>query len=228
MALASDRGAEFTSRALALHVLSGMNASEGRWQRTLSRFNAGALKAVADKLDLPPIITWMMVAGRHTRGLAAMLPLVLEATDNATDIQIMEIAVGDARTFAEKPLFGVPSCSADQYTRVGKAAIAEFTRTIKQKHPQFFDSTPDARGHSRLLGMAIFHFEGSKLDRWIENRALAQYREQIERAELQALGLPDPETHEQLYRILETESRLLWKIRKSYLSTAYGTGQESR
>ncbi len=115
------------SRALALHLLSGMSVREGRWPRTLSRFNAGGLKAVARKLNLPPVIAWMLIEGRHTVGLAAMLPLAMEAvadTDHHTEL----MDAGEAKTFAERAVLGIPACAADQYTRVGKGAIGEFTK----------------------------------------------------------------------------------------------------
>jgi hypothetical protein len=225
VALASDRGAEFTSRALALHLLSGMSVQEGRWRRTLSRFNAAALKAVARKLHLPPVIAWMLIEGRNTVGLAAMLPLVVEAVADTTDFQIRQIDAGEPKAFAERLVVGVPACTADQYTRTGKAVIGEFTKAIKDKHPRFFENAPDARSHAKLVGMAIFHFEGSKLDRWIETKATAEYRQQIERIELQSLGLPDSESQVELYRILEVESELLWQIRQSHLRAAYGRGR---
>jgi hypothetical protein len=198
-----------------------MSAQEGRWHRTLSRFNAGALKTLAKKLGLPQLIAWMLIEGRNTSGLAGMLPLVLEAATNGGDLQIKE-SEGGEQVFAEKPILGVPACSVDMYTRVGKAAFADFTKVIRQKHPRFFESISDARSHSKLVGMAIFHVEGSKLDRWLENKALAEYRERVEQAELHALGLPDRASRQPLYRILETERRLLWKIRQFHLRAMFG------
>ena len=224
IALASDRGAAVTSRALALHMLTGMSVREGRWPRTLSRFNASGLNAVAENLDLPPVLAWMLIAGRHTAGLAAMLPLVMEAVVGATDLHIGQMDAGEATVFAEKPVMGLPACTADQYTRVGKAAIAEFAKAIREKHPSFFDNAPDTRNHSKLIAMAIFHFEGSKLDRWLECKAVAECRERIELVELRDLGLADPEARQQLYRILETEGELLWKIRKAHFRAAFGKG----
>jgi hypothetical protein len=224
VALASDRSAEVASRALALHLLSGMSVREGRWPRTLSRFNAVALKAVARKLHLPPVIAWMMIEGRNTAGLAAMLPLVMEAVAG-TDPHTELLDAGEAKAFAEKVVVGVPACAADQYTRVGKGAIAEFTKAIRDKHLRFFENVLDARSHSKLVSMAIFHVEGSKLDQWLETKATAEYRQRIERIELQTLGLPDPELHIELYRILEVEFELLWQIRQSHLRAAYGRGR---
>jgi hypothetical protein len=227
IAMASDRDAEVTSRALALHLLSGMSVQEGRWHRTLSRFNPGALRAIAKKLHLPPAVAWMLIEGRNTAGLAAMLPLVVEAVADATDLQTKQIDEGEPKALAEKPILGLPACSADMYTRVGKAAIADFTRAIKQKCPRLFENIRDARTYSKLMGMVIFHFEGSKLDRWLENSALADYRERVEQAELQTLGVLDPALRQRLYRLLELEHRLLWQIRRSHLRKAFGDSRRA-
>ena len=153
-----------------------------------------------------------------------MLPLVFEAVMSGAGFQIGQTKGGE-RVFAEKPILGVPACAADMYTRVGKGVIAEFSKALRQKHPRFFESIPNARTHSKLVEMAIFHVEGSKLDRWLENKTLAEYRERIEQAELQALGLPDPASRPKLYRILESESELLRQIRQSHLRAAYGKGR---
>ncbi len=216
VAMAADRGAALTSRALALHLLTGMSVQEGRWHRTLSRFNEKALSVVADRLELPEILGWLMIEGRHTAGLAAMLPLVLEAA------QSDELRIEQASLFEGKPILGLPQYAADMHTRAGKGAIAQFAMMLRTRHPRFFEAIPDTRTLPKLVGMAIFHAEGSKLDRWLENKTLASYREQIERVELQVLGLTEPELHRTLYRILDEERPLLRRIRQSHLQAAFG------
>ena len=97
-----------------------MSLQEGPWQRTVSRLNAKSLSAVAERMNAPEVVAWLMIEGRHTAGMAAMLPLVWEATQG-TDLRIEE-----AELPTERSILGLPAYSADQYTRVGKAAIAEF------------------------------------------------------------------------------------------------------
>ncbi len=215
--IAVDRDAAVTKRAFALHLLSGMSMQEGRWSRAVSRFNADALNAVSEKLDLPPLMAWMIAKGRNTLALAAMLPLVLEATTKRNELRIEK-----SKLQTEKLILGLPAYAADQYTRCGRSAIAEFSSMLRLRHPHFFEAIPDARNHAKLVGMAIFHAEGSKLDRWVENQTLAAYREQIEQFELQALGWPESAPRHQVYELLETERRLLWKIRQSHLQDAFG------
>lgn len=217
VAMASDRSAAFTSRALAFHLLTGMSVREGRWPRTVSRFNADALRTVAEKLDLPEVIAWMLVEGRSTSGLAAMVPLVLEAIARSQPPRIMQHEL-----LAEESIFGLPACAADMYTRVGKHVTAEFAKAIRDKHPRFFEGVPDARAHAKLLGMALFHAEGSKLDRWVESGTLTEYREAIEEAELRGLGWPKSEPRHRVYQMLDAERRLLWQIRRSHMRAAFG------
>ena len=222
VAMACDRSAAVTSRALALHLLSGMTVQEGRWSRPVSRFNPAALSAVAERLDLSPVIRWMLINGRHTSGLAAMLPLALEAALNGTEaLHVMQWKANGAQVYSVKSIVGVPAYSADQYTALGRQAIAEFSKAMKDKYSALFEGVPSA---SKLLGMAIFHAEGSKLDRWVENPMIADYRRRIEQIELQVLGLA-PELHQQLYAVLETESRLLWQIRHDRLTSAFRGGK---
>ena len=158
-----------------------------------------------------------------------MLPLVLEAIINSvTGFQIKWYRNGEAKALAEKPILSVPACAADMHTSIGRRAIAQFSEAVKQKHARFFEAVPDVGSHAKLLGMAMFHAEGSRLDRWLENEAIAQYRERIEEAELQALGLPNRTAQRQLYQVLKTECRLLWRIRKSHLLSAFGKGRGNK
>jgi len=224
--LAADRKAADVARALALHLLSGMSVKKPGQYRPVSRFNGDALITVAEKLDLPPVIAWMLIKGRNTSGLAAMLPLVLEAvSDGAADLQIKHFCKSKSKVLAENPILGVPACAADMHTSIGRRAIAQYSEAVKQKHPRFFEAIQDGISHSKLFELAIFHLEGSKLNRWLECGTLAGYREQVERAELKTLGLSDPASHQQLYQILETECQLLWQIRKAHLSSAFYAGK---
>lgn len=187
--------------------------------RTVSRFSADGLKAVAENLALLLVIEWMLIKSRNTAGLAAMLPLVLEV--GAAELQIKHIQNCESQVLAERLILGLPACAVDMHTSIGKRVITEFSRAVKQKHPRLFQAVPSV---PKLLGMAIFHIEGSKLDRWPENETLAQYRERVERAKLQALGL-HPASHAKLYRMLEAESELLWQIRKSHQLSAFGASK---
>jgi len=167
-------------------------------------------------LELPEVVASLIVEGRHTAGLAAMLPLVLEA---ARTSELLTKAGELKRT---KAVLGLPAYAADIYTRVGRSAIAEFSKLIKERHPRFFGDISGVRNLPRLIGMAIFHVEGCKLDRWVENSALADYRDQIEAKELQTLGWPKLESRRRLYQILESERELLWEVRRAHMHAAFG------
>jgi hypothetical protein len=192
-----------------------MTVHEGRCPRTLSRFNEKALRVVANRLDLPEEIARAVLEGRLTAGLAAMLPLVFEAA------QTGEMRVQVSKLTRPRYILGLPAYAVDMYTRVGRHAIAEFSQVIRQEHSRVLERVGDARRLARLVGMAIFHLEGSKLDRRIENKTLTVYREQIEKVELQTLGWPEPESPEPLYDVLRIEDQLLWKIRRTHMLAAF-------
>jgi len=223
--IAADRNAPDTRRTIALYVLSGLSVPAGRWYRPISRFNADALNAVAEKLELLPVIAWMMIKGRNTSGLAAMLPLALEAVaSDPAGVQIKHFENRSGNAGAENSILGVPAFAADMYTSIGKRAIREFAKQVKEKHATLFSEMRAPASLSKLVGMAIFHVEGSKLDRWLENERVSEYRERVERTELKVLGLA-PELHQKLYDVLNAESELLWTIRRSQLRAAFGTNQ---
>jgi hypothetical protein len=109
----------------------------------------------------------------------------------------------------------------DMHTALGKRAIKDFAKAIRQKQARLFDTVPS---ESQLVGMALFHVEGSKLDRWLECEELAKYHGQIERTELQALGVSDPASHHELYAIVGAEFELLWQFREAHLLSAFRSG----
>ena len=47
--------------------------------------------------ELPPGVAWMLIEGRHTAGLAAMLPLALDAVAGATDPNTGQMEVKKAK-----------------------------------------------------------------------------------------------------------------------------------
>lgn len=221
VALIIDRDEPISRRTLALHLLTGMSIRDGRWPRTLSRFNPVALRLVAERLELPEAITWILIEGRHTSGLASFLPLVLETVTALQPLQLVQGGKGQSE-YSERLIRGIPACSLDMYTRAGKASIAEFTGAIREKHPQFFERLPNARNHTKLLANAVFHHEGAWLDRRLENAALAGLSEQSDRADLVDLGWPESVPRQPIYQLLHDESRLLWKIRRTHMETALG------
>ena len=220
-AMAADRGAALTSRALALHLLMGMTVRDGRWERRLSRFSEKGLTVVADRLALPEAVAWLMVGGRNTAGLAAMLPLVWEGVHQSADLHIEE-----SKLPTQKSILGLPPYAADMYTRIGRKAIAEYATAIADRYPDYFQNVRGL-GRAKLVQMALFHTEGSKLDRRIENTTLADYREQIEEIELRSLGLPDRLSQRALYEVLETERHLLWSVRRSHMIAAFRRSHEA-
>ena len=153
-----------------------------------------------------------------------MLPLALEAvTSDPAGVEIKHLENQSGNVEAEKLILGLPAFAADQYTSIGKRAISEFAKQVNEIHVTLFSEMRAPASLSKLVGMAIFHVEGSKLDRWLENATMANYRNQIEHAELQVLGMHDPAFRKKLYDLLDDERELLWRIRQSHLLAAFRT-----
>ncbi len=224
IAMIIDRDAPITRRTLALHLLTGMSIREGRWPRTLSRFNPVALRLVAERLELPDAITWMLMQGRHTSGLASFIPLVLGTVTANQPLQMVEGDKGQSE-YSDRLIRGIPAYSLDMYTRSGKAAIADFTGAIREKHPLFLERLPNERNHSKLVANAIFHHEGAWLDRRLENDVLAGLSEQSDKADLVDLGWPESAPRQPIYQLLNDENRLLWKIRRAHMESAFGAAE---
>lgn len=207
--VASNREVRLTKRALALLLLSGLSIPDGRWRRTLSRFNGAALTQVAKRLSVPPLIGWMLEHGKKTSGLAAMLPLVLEMIGSEKP------EVG----FWEDPdpepyIVGLPPYAYDMHTGIGRKAITRYAGLLFHK----YDCLKTVR-RTRLgeaVGMGLFHIEGSRLDRYLSTRALDSLHVRTEEAELNARGVHGEEAQEKLYRVLTQHSAQLWNARQEW------------
>lgn len=78
---------------------------------------------------------------------------------------------------------GIPLYGADQYTRIGKACLREFQRTV-----------PSLRQFStKQLGTGLFYIEGEKTDQTLTSQALDNYRQAGEMADLESTGLHQAE-----------------------------------
>jgi hypothetical protein len=194
-----------------------MTVRQGQWYRTISRFQPDAFKGVADALELPPIIRWLMAKGRNTSGLAAMLPLVMEALlQDEKRIHVKESLDVDP----DPEILGLPGYAFDMHTAIGRQAIGRFAKFLSEKYWQWFGAFK-ASQFSTIVGMALFHVEGSRLDRALNAPALHEYRERIEAVELDHRGFPGHEARQLLYRILGLEASALWELRDEVAKAVY-------
>jgi len=200
--IATDRATEPVNRILALHVLSGVTVVERGRYRSISRFNRKALLQISERIGCPHLVSWMMRRGRLTSGLTAILPLLLESIQREGEgMTVKELMPSKIHSMSMTNLRGVPAMALDQHCRAGKAAIAEFIREAKDVGRFVAEYAPKASA-TPLVGMALFHIEGSKLDRWVTTAEWETLREDVETAELMALGLKENGAREGLYELL--------------------------
>lgn len=205
MDAASSQDAPLRARAVALLRLDRLPIRNGDQRRE-------ALRRVAERLNLPAVVAHILVDGNATHGLNAMLPLVFELMANRS----LRIETVD---FATEMLDGPILCAAaDQYTRLGKEAMRRWFREASDLSG-FLAQHDLIRNAGAIVGMTLFHIEGSILGSRLTNDCLELLRDETERAEMAQLGLSG-EAADELYELMRRSlpalneiRRLLWKAR---------------
>lgn len=215
VAIATDRSRSMLKRINSLRVLAGISVREGGQYRTLSSCQPDSLRQVADVCGAPPIITYLSGQARRTSGLAAMLPIVYELIATETRIPI---TTGTEFPHAREQIHGVPACAFDMFSEVGRNAIAQFMNDAGPVK-KFIAEKANTRSPLRLLNMALFHAETSKLNRFIAADSFIQLTLTTEQEEMREHGLIDPDDRHRLYALLADHSPVLHKAR---LTTARG------
>lgn len=214
IAIATDRRRSMLKRINSLRVLAGISVRERGQYRTLSPCQPDALRQVADRCGAPPIITYLSGQARRTSGLAAMLPIVHELI--AADTRI-HIATGTKFPGAREQIHGVPACAFDMFSEVGRKAIARFMNDAGPVK-KFIAEKTNTRSPLRLLNMALFHAETSKLNRFIAADSFNQLTLDTEREEMREHGMTDPDDRHLLYALLADHSHLLHQARRTTAS----------
>jgi len=225
--VATDCTSDLVSRVNALRVLSGLTLLEAGSHRTLTRRSHHALLRVAERTASPSAIVWLVELGRYTEGLAAMLPLVFEKIRGDTAFLRSEGLQSPALDRAGAALDGFPLMAADQYTRVGREVFRRLMAQSSALRDALARWAPRADA-VKLIGMALFHTEGSRLDRWITTDWLEELRERTEEAELLQLRLLDRSGRKPLYELLECHAGEISTLRREVLSSVTGTASEDR
>ena len=209
--LACDRCEPQLKRLFALRILGGITVMESGAYQTLSRCNLAALDAVAVKLKLPTAIRWLMARQRKTAGMAAMLPVVFEIAHDAS------IQLGSMFPRSLDKVEGLPLCSLDQYTQLGKLALRRFYLASEELHDFARQHVP-FQTPQPVINLAMFQRESSLLERHLGSPQLDALREATEEAEMLNMGMVDPANRTQLYRLLENGADRLAAIRTEILS----------
>ena len=208
--VAIDSSASLIARVNALRVLGGIQVRDGRYYKTLSRCDLAALDAVAELLDVPPLARWLMSKQPRTAGLAALLPIAVEAATQATQPG----RPGRLQSIAQ--VGAIPLCAVDQFSAIGKGVLAKFFRANEALR-DFAAERVAPRASAATFTMALFHVESSILDRRLASPLLDELTEETEVIELRRCGLLRGSDGHQLYEVLQGQMPLLNDMRKSAL-----------
>lgn len=209
--IAANRGRPRLERMNALRLLGGVTVRQGARYVQVSRCDLRALDQVACELELPPMVRWLMSQNRKTGNLACMLPIVVEAASERV------VRQGGDFPHSLDALSGVPLCSVDMFSEVGRGALREFflsstsfknfaARHIKSPRP------------IRLFNMALFHAESAILDRYLAAPALDRLTLEVEHEEMGHLGMTDPEHRMELRDLILADAGRLASIRRKRLA----------
>lgn len=150
---------------------------------------------------------------RRTAGMSIML---LASRRLAGPCHVEQLPLTPVQLIA-----GVPDCAVDQYTRIGRAVIAQFVAK-NERVKRLVNDLPRGVDAVKLVSMGVFHVDGSLLDRRLASDALDDLRDEVAQAELEALGLPSKSgLRQSLYGHLEAEMKSLTALRVGALRRAF-------
>ena len=209
--IAADRNASRIKRMNALRLLGGVTIRQGARYVPVSRCDHTALVVVAEALNLPPLVRWLMSQNRKTGNLASMLPFAVEAATDRT------VKSGADFPHSLELSEGVPLCALDMFSECGRGVLREFFLASKE-FSAFASRHVRAHGGLRLFNMALFHAESSILGRYLSSVGLDQLTTDVEREEMHHLGMVDVSRRAELRALILAEAPRLAAIRRRRLA----------
>ena len=212
--MACDQDLAQIERIFALRVLGGVTENRNGTYKTLSRCDIRALESVGSRLGLPKVVCWLISRQRKTAGMAAMLPIAFEAGHNAT------VHIGREFPRALDKIGGLPLCTLDMYTKLGRTALKHFFQTTKALQ-DFASQHVPRQDPQPLINLAMFQTESSLLDQFLTSPKLDDLKHTADAAEMECLGMVDPSNRHELYRSLRDNAHFLGDIRIDLLGKLY-------
>lgn len=216
IAVASDTSAPRIARMNAFRVLGGITQRHGLRYQVLSRCEPAALDLAAINLGLSQECRWLIARSAKTGGMAAMLPMVAEASSGAT------VRTGGEFPHSLDMVYGVPLCALDQHSRPGRAALHEFFMASPGLRA-FAGRSVRAKGIMPAFHTAIFHMESAILDRYLSSPGLDELTSETECEEMRDRGMVNPSDRHELHDLILVEADRLAEIRRRSLTEAVNT-----
>ncbi len=182
--IALDVSMPWAMRSSALKCLAGFHKFENGKYEVFSPPRMSYLMDICEALGVPPTVQYLIRTGQNkTSYLNAMLPLVHQLISSSPTL-------AEKSTSIATPLIcGIPAATFDTYTQQGKQGMAYFAKACPPVR-QFFERHPKLKPVA-VLGMLLFHIEGSLLDRHLDFVGRTQILEEIEAAEMASVGISD-------------------------------------
>lgn len=167
---------------------------------------ATTFQSLHTRLHVPGLIHQVLMAGKGMYGLPALLPPVLGLLRDQPE----QIVVGDRDLdLIEGP---IPVSALDAHTRIGQRAIRTWLREAKGLF-EYLSALGLRVRAEKIVRTALFHVEGSLLDRRLTNDRLDRLLRDTEDAELERAGLPAARGPD-LYALMRENLPLLNMIRR--------------
>lgn len=208
--IALDESLPLAHRASACKCLAGYRKFEDGRYEVLSAPRMTFLMDVCEGLGVSPVVQYLVKAGHNkTCYLNTILPLVQQLISHSPSLAVVEDNI-------TTPLVGgIPAATFDKYTQTGKQAMAYFAKACASVR-QFFERHPDIKPVP-LLGMLLFHIEGTLLNKSINFAGRGEILEKIESAEMAAFGLIDPLLVAELRELVQNNMDALNHARRKVL-----------
>lgn len=178
--IVADPHGDLVERTMALWLLAGTKRFASDYMPMRLGSLAHAVSTV-EALDTPHDLTktCMSVISRSPWPLSLITPLcwqAVQAQPKPLYVWLDPIPVADDYR-------GMPLYACDMFTRIGKACIREFQKTIR----------PLKHYTTEQIGLGVFYVEGGMLDKVLTSEWLESFRQSAELADIENTGMILPE-----------------------------------
>ncbi len=203
--IVADPHGDLVERTMALWLLAGTKRFSSDYMPMRLGSLTHAVSAV-EALDTPHDFTkaCMSVISRSPWPLSLITPLcwqAVQAQPKPLYVWLDPIPVAD--DYRTMPLY-----ACDMFTRIGKACIREFQKTIR----------PLKHYSTEQIGLGVFYVEGGRLDKVLTSEWLEGFRQSAELADIENTGMILPE-YLGFKELIAENMPTLNTIRRSHLKT---------